>query len=647
MAQVGIQTPSGQVVQIQVPEGATDEQIQAFVAANRAELEAQAATQTQAPAPAAAAPPAQERGLLEQIGGGLETAAAVGSGILAEPISGIAGIGAAVLPDVLTGGADPGDVVRAAQEAFTFRPRSEAGQEQAQALGELVAPIGEALQGTEKALGDFAFELTGSPAAAATAATIPTAILEGLGLGALRKLRRGTKLLDDTGAPTKELKSALDKEGLVFENLTPETKAKIPAVADPNLIPGGEVKGVAEQAVIDQINSGGRDAGLAKFEVKGNRIKADKLAEKASAQGFEDGFIQAVKTAQPGSRRAMAEMLEMTERIKGNQRLALDFRPTNVVGESVSKRLTFIRDTADVARRELNQIADNQMAGVPMDPAPIVNSLRTALDNLDVTVSPGPGKPELTFEGSLISKDRTSQRVIKDLVDLMAEGGQPDALRFHKMKRQLDNMIDFRKKSAGGLSEAGRNVLKTIRFDLNDNLRQANPDYARVNDTLSEALTTFDDIQDIAGKKINIFGKGSTAALGQEMRKLMSNVKTRVPLENALQQIDDTAANFGGRFDDDVRDLALFARSIEDRFGAVAKTSFKGEIEGAQKPLQAFGIDLAQATIPGVTAAAIRTGVSKVRRVNDFNAFRAMEDLIKRGQNKPRPQPGSNIIPRP
>jgi len=136
------------------------------------------------------APP--EPSVLEQGVGALETAAAIGSGVVAEPLAGLAG----VLTSPFVGAEEATQNIEAAREALTFQPRTEAGQEQVQAVGEFLAPVGEAIKGAEKFLGDKTFELTGSPALAAAAATIPTAIGELIGVagakGAL-KLKRTVK----------------------------------------------------------------------------------------------------------------------------------------------------------------------------------------------------------------------------------------------------------------------------------------------------------------------------------------------------------------------------------------------------------------------------------------------------------------------
>ena len=563
----------------------------------------------------------------------VEPALAAVTGAIAEPIAGLSGLVAA--PFVGLEGA--ADVVRETQEALTLQPSSAQGQAGQQAVGEAIVGTLDAVtqfgrdigvpESLLQPIGDVAFEATGSPAAGAIASAIPTAIFEFLGLKGVQKIRQGKRLLTPDGRPTKILENTLDKQGLVFDNLSDAAKAKIPEVAPKAIIPGGrEATSAAESSLVAQIKSGAKDNALAGLKVVNDKVVPDVSGLEALRQGFDEGFVQAVKTASPESKAGMKKMLSITQRIKGNTRLALDIRPTDVVGSSLSKRITFIRDKANAARTELNKIADTQLRGQSIDGGPVTAKLQESLANLDVELIDGPGAaPIPVFKGSLISKDKAAQRAIKDVVDLLSEGGTPDALRFHKLKRQLDNIIDFKKKSAGGLSDAGRNVLKDVRSSLNQAVRGVSDDYARVNDTLSSSLTALDDFQKVAGSSIDIFGEGSAKAIGQDMRGLMSNRKSRVRLENNVNQLNQVAADLGGKFGDDIKDLALFANSIEDRFGAVAQTSLKGELESA---LGRAGQQGVKATLfqAGVEKAA--KGAEKLRGINDLNAFRAMSAVL-------------------
>jgi hypothetical protein len=114
----------------------------------------------------------------EKVGGALEVGAAIGSGMIAEPIAGIAGVIGSAFPGEEGQGAD---IVESVRDTLTVQPSSRAGKEYMQNVGDALAPVTDAISGAEQGLGEFVLEKTGSPAAAAAAHTIPTAMLEALG----------------------------------------------------------------------------------------------------------------------------------------------------------------------------------------------------------------------------------------------------------------------------------------------------------------------------------------------------------------------------------------------------------------------------------------------------------------------------------
>lgn len=107
----------------------------------------------------------------------LEPAAAIASGIVAEPIAGLAGIGATVADDAEAGA----EAVASTREALTFQPRTTRGQEGLAAVSEAIEPVAQAVQGAEQFLGDVGAEI-GGPVGGAIGATIPTAALTALGV---------------------------------------------------------------------------------------------------------------------------------------------------------------------------------------------------------------------------------------------------------------------------------------------------------------------------------------------------------------------------------------------------------------------------------------------------------------------------------
>lgn len=134
----------------------------------------------------------------------------MGSAMVAEPLAGLYGIGAALMP----GGQSGGDAVRSAREAMTYEPRSEEGRNLLPGLvntvventpGFIKEPISAVSQGYQN-LSDSTADKFG-PAAGAAMASLPTALAEAVPGGmALRQARRAPSLapqrfIDEPAAP--------------------------------------------------------------------------------------------------------------------------------------------------------------------------------------------------------------------------------------------------------------------------------------------------------------------------------------------------------------------------------------------------------------------------------------------------------------
>jgi len=142
---------------------------------------------------ALAVPPAiqPETSVGDQALGTLETAATIGSSIVAEPVSGLAGLISAPFVGV-EGAVKNIDSIR---DSLTFEPKSETSKAQLQSIGKTLEPVGDAFSKAESFLGNSVLEATGSPELAAAAHSLPTAMLELIGVKGLRSSRlSGAKL---------------------------------------------------------------------------------------------------------------------------------------------------------------------------------------------------------------------------------------------------------------------------------------------------------------------------------------------------------------------------------------------------------------------------------------------------------------------
>ena len=147
----------------------------------------------------------------------IETIGTVGSAIVAEPVSGVAGIGTALVKGPEAGA----EAVESTQEALTLDPISEQGRANLVNLSKTLQPLVDILQRAEKAGGDLGFDLAG-PVGGAIGASLPTAALEALGLTGLvgaRRVAKGAKesarRIDDLAARAKI--NIVDDAGVVTD----------------------------------------------------------------------------------------------------------------------------------------------------------------------------------------------------------------------------------------------------------------------------------------------------------------------------------------------------------------------------------------------------------------------------------------------
>lgn len=571
----------------------------------------------------------------ESIIGGLETAGTVLSSAVSEPAAGIAGIpfqAAESLGITEPGGAEA--VVRGVQEAFTYQPRTETGQEYLAATGEALQPIAEGLESAEQFLGKGAQDIGLPPSIAAAAATTPTAALEALGVGAFKGASRIPKVAE-------RVTDIAEKGVEAIPQIQPFTKG-----------------GKAKQRIAQLLEEGSADVETARYSLaspsgeKGvfgklkeklsleSPIEKSPLAGEAIKQGFDEGVIAAVRASSPLDKAKMSKMAETMQRGKKNKRYAMENRPTDIAGDSLMQRVRVIQSANKTAGKELDVVAKN-LKGEAVDFSPAINNFVNDLDNMGVKIDENL-KPD--FIGSDIEGVKAAENVLSNIIKRMQTKKSPDAYDIHRMKKFIDEQVTYGK-NAEGLAGKTEGVLKSLRRNLDEALDTSFPEYDRVNTAYAETIDALDTIQDVAGKKMDLTGKNADKATGTLMRRLMSNAQSRVNLVDAIDKIEGTANKYSSYakpktidgklllpdasmtskgFTDDLLSQILFADELDSVFGSVARTSFAGQTarglkEGAaavQRPLE---------KVVDVAAAA----AEKARGINEDNAFKSIIDLLK------------------
>jgi len=371
----------------------------------------------------------------------------------------------------------------------------------------------------------------------------------------------------------------------------------------------------------------------------GNVVK-DATAKAATHQGFDPGLVAMIKASTPKARQKMAAMLDVVEQGKANFRYSADNRPLDIAGDSVLNRVKVVREANRVAGVKLDSVA-NALKGQQVDVSPAVNSFLDELDGMGVKFNPKDNT--VSFQGSDLEGVPGPQRVIKNVLNRMLNTQVPDAYDAHRLKKFIDEQVTYGK-NARGLGGKTERILKTLRHNVDGVLDAQFPEYNAVNSKYSETIGALDALQDVAGSKMDFFGENADKAIGTLTRRLLSNAQSRVPLKDAINQLDTVAQKFvvsDGKdlvpykavlkrsgvtpdmLDDDIMGQVLFTDELDKMFGAASRTSLLGDVEK--------GVGTAMGGKTAIFTSAAKAAAKKLTGVNDKAAIKAMRELLRRG----------------
>lgn len=376
------------------------------------------------------------------------------------------------------------------------------------------------------------------------------------------------------------------------------------------------------------------NADTAAFKLSGPYSKAaqvDDAAKEALKQGWRPKFIAAVKASSPEDYSAARKMVNLYE--MGMKRANVTTRPTDIVGETMLKRIDYIGKTKREAGAEIEKAADG-LRGKQVDYSPAMANFAENLQKIGVKMGRDVESPDFTvgdigvsMRGSDIEGDAGS-KVLLERVFRRLSTDTPDGYHVHTAKRWLDNQVEYGKKSQTGLLGDTERVVKKLRADLNQSLRDSSPEYEQANVKYKDTLDAMESLQNSIGTKVDLDGPNVDKALGTEARKLLTNYQARVNMLTALDDMESVAKKYGMKVDDSVMNQILVTNELDRMFGSVAEGSFKGQIEQAIRP----GIQVAQGNARQA-AIELATGlIDKARGINEENAIKALKKLLSEKQ---------------
>lgn len=582
----------------------------------------------------------QQRPTGEKALGVLGAGAQLVSGALAEPVAGLVGLGASILPGEPGAGAR---AVQATREALTI-DAGEAGQQFLQEgvtgaleagqtlLGGEDAPLTQLATGSidlQNQLANQAAE-AGNPGLATLIKTLPTAALEAV--PAALGIRAAGRAAGITPTP---------------DVITP-TRTTVADVTEaiPQIPQSRNKKEIAQL-----IQTGSKEDALATFELVPTRrgvaprVKTDKEATAAVKQGFSEGSIQSLKVSTPETQQNFDKMLTIADKIKKEEAFGMRNRPSDVLGDSLVQRLNVVMAANKRAGTAIDRVSKS-LAGKQVDLSSASDNFASALDGLGARiVDNGKGGFKIDYENYIGSKgDRGPLNEVIRIMNIKGSGqsgGFVDGLSAHDMKRAIDNNVTWGAKKTA-ISRDASEALKDFRRDIDTVLDESFPAYNDANIAYGDTIEVLNDFQDVAGQKMKLKGVNADKATGTLMRRIAGNAQSRVRLLDSVDAINDVVAKHGdftgqkligkGKktvFNDDLETQVMLANQLDSVVGIAPSTSLQGIFDASL----ARSAAQTAATGTGGIGVAIDVGakvLNKALQRNDKAAIKAAKALVRK-----------------
>ncbi len=493
--------------------------------------------------------PEQESTFGQKLIGGIEGAASLATGLIAEPIAGLAGIAAGLDPFRDEGAA--AETVAAVKKALTFNPSTAEGKGAIAGLGEALQPAVAKLQQFKQFIGDDAFAATGSPTLAAIATATPEALIELLGAGtAKRAAVQGAKqapIERVDQAPT--VQAAREDAGItqtpesVAEALQKGTPEELAAIvdADPKFYQAADELGIDVEPLASFASQNPQFISVSNaLEV----VPGSVLEPQASK------FIE--RTAQ-----AADELIQKYGGTKDKAQLGLDFK------SDALKTIDDLYDKADVVYGNLRKVVDEKATFAATRTVQFLEELNAA-DKLS---------PKLK---SVLNQLKPKQVKTKGFTGVNPATGQKFDTGTTETVNPKLGRIDILRKQFGQAVGKGKGEFRTQEAGLNKAL------YARLTDDL-------DNISDTIGGdalQLSDAGKGlvkQRKQLEDNLTKLLGKDLSQALNVNVSGAVKGLAKGEVDKFTDTIKAIP------EAKRGEIVLSAMNDVFKGSGVRQTAFG----------------------------------------------------------
>ena len=293
------------------------------------------------------------------------------------------------------------------------------------------------------------------------------------------------------------------------------------------------------------------------------RVVADVTGAKLVSLDVPRPLVSVITNANPSTKRAMGEMLDIIETGSKNQIATMADRATDVVGESLAKRLSFLRGKRQSLGKQLDDVVKNELNDVTVDMGGVRGTLTKEIANkfdLDVVLNQKGG---LDLEGleKLPVKTRGQIKQINDILTAQTDTATITGRQAHSLKKILDDFIDEGVSGADMSSKVKQSVSETRKF-INNQLQTKSQRYANINNNIAKIINAEEPF-----KKFSKYRKWDSdnlrSVMGATVRNLSNDAPSNAALAQNIDMLDGIVRDFGLRLKDEPKAMILFNKDMK------------------------------------------------------------------------------------
>ncbi len=326
-------------------------------------------------------------------------------------------------------------------------------------------------------------------------------------------------------------------------------------------------------------------------------IAMDQPALTVANRFVDDATARMYRDASPETRQEMINMLNVAESVA--DRPGVFKMPREVIGDTIAARSAML---GNVRQRYAGRIQDvvSEMGDQKVETGALQGSFDDILGKYKITRN---DDGSFNLDGSRIA-DAEANNALKDIYKRM-DGRFENGATFEQLhvdKQWLQDMANYNPGMTGGSAQLNK-AIKDMAGAVNDTLRLDGDgnlnDYAKANDAYASTVRPFESIAKLTGdKNVNFDDPKQVSELARKSRGLTNNTKQGVDLNYAMEDVGKLIGDAAERgvispeeiaaigfdpktmtFKSDINEMAHFASSIDALYPNMKPTSMSGILD--------------------------------------------------------------------